>query len=99
LISANVRTKDASTQTEQRGTEGTKEDGKEAEESSVPKGNLLGRVGVVVDRWAVQCLTLHSTASYSITLTVFNLITTVMYYLVYFDGTGTVNPGWTSVLG
>jgi hypothetical protein len=99
LISANVRTKDASTQTEQRGTEGTKEDGKEAEESSVPKGNLLGRMGVVVDRWAVQCLTLHSTASYSITLTVFNLITTVMYYLVYFDGTGTVNPGWTSVLG
>ncbi|KAI1072964.1 hypothetical protein LB507_009029 [Fusarium sp. FIESC RH6] len=69
------------------------------ESSSVPKGSFLGRLGVVVDRWAVQCITLHSTASYSITLTVFNLITTVIYYLVYFDGTGTVNPGWTSVLG
>ena len=69
------------------------------ESLSVPKGSFLGRLGVVVDRWAVQCLTLHSTASYSVTLTVFNLITTVLYYLVYFDGTGTVNPGWTSVLG
>ena len=131
-----VRSKDASTQTDVRssdGREGTKEDGEEPEESaaapkdsslrrwglavdrwavqslamqstgkessSVPKGSVLGRLGVVVDRWAVQCITLHSTASYSITLTVFNLITTVMYYLVYFDGTGTVNPGWTSVLG
>ncbi|RFN51738.1 hypothetical protein FIE12Z_3941 [Fusarium flagelliforme] len=100
LISTHARTKDASTQTEQSGTEGTKEDGKEPEESSsVPKGSFVGRLGVIVDHWVVQCLTLHSTASHSITLTVFNLITTVMYYLVYFDGTGTVNPGWTSVLG
>ncbi|RBR24304.1 uncharacterized protein FIESC28_02794 [Fusarium coffeatum] len=93
-----VRTKDASAQTEVRSADATA--GKEPEESSsVPKGSFLARLGVVVDRWFVQCLTLHSTASYSITLTVFNLITTVMYYLVYFDGTGTVNPGWTSVLG
>ncbi|KAH7198864.1 uncharacterized protein B0J16DRAFT_47156 [Fusarium flagelliforme] len=100
LLSAHARTKDASTQTEQCGTEGTKEDGKEPEESSsVPKGSFVGRLGVVVDHWVVQCLALHSTASICITLTVFNLITTVMYYLVYFDGTGTVNPDWTSVLG
>jgi hypothetical protein len=78
------------------GTEGRKEDEKPSDE---PAGSWLGRVGVIGDRWLLRFLLLHSTASVSITLTIFNLITTVMYYLIYFDGTGTVNPGWTSVLG
>ncbi|KAH7178188.1 hypothetical protein DER46DRAFT_146975 [Fusarium sp. MPI-SDFR-AT-0072] len=62
-------------------------------------GAWLGRIGVVPDRLVVRGLTLNTTTSTSITLTVFNLITTVFYYLVYFDGTGTSNPSWTSVLG
>ncbi|KAF4953932.1 hypothetical protein FSARC_12288 [Fusarium sarcochroum] len=59
----------------------------------------LGRLGAIVDRSLVRALTIHSRASVGISVTVFNLITTVVYYLVYFDGTGTVNPNWTSVLG
>ncbi|KAF5712241.1 hypothetical protein FGLOB1_4619 [Fusarium globosum] len=62
-------------------------------------GAWLGRIGVFPDRLVVRGLALNTTASTSITLTVFNLITTVFYYLVYFDGTGTANPSWTSVLG
>ncbi|KAF4953304.1 hypothetical protein FGADI_6070 [Fusarium gaditjirri] len=62
-------------------------------------GGWLGRIGVATDRLVVRGLTLNTTASTSITLTVFNLITTVFYYLVYFDGTGTANPSWTSALG
>ena len=30
---------------------------------------------------------------------IFNLLTTMSYYLIAFDGVGTVNPGWTSILG
>ncbi|RGP64469.1 hypothetical protein FLONG3_9527 [Fusarium longipes] len=59
----------------------------------------IGRLGGILDRWAVRFVFMHSNASFSITWTVFNLTTTIMYYLVYFDGTGTVNPKWTSVLG
>ncbi|KAH7253674.1 uncharacterized protein BKA55DRAFT_538539 [Fusarium redolens] len=62
-------------------------------------GAWLGRIGVVPDQWVMRGLTLNTTASTSITLTVFNLITTAFYYLVYFDGTGTANPSWTGVLG
>ncbi|EXM19888.1 hypothetical protein V3481_003374 [Fusarium oxysporum f. sp. vasinfectum] len=62
-------------------------------------GAWLGRIGVAPDQLVVRGLTLNTTASTSITLTLFNLITTVFYYLVYFDGTGTENPSWTSVLG
>ncbi|KAH7226281.1 hypothetical protein BKA60DRAFT_178454 [Fusarium oxysporum] len=62
-------------------------------------GAWLGRIGVATDQLVVRGLTLNTTASTSITLTLFNLITTVFYYLVYFDGTGTENPSWTSVLG
>ncbi|KAF5977273.1 hypothetical protein FCOIX_6540 [Fusarium coicis] len=62
-------------------------------------GAWLGRIGAVPDRLVVRGLTLNTTASKGIALTVFNLITTVFYYLIYFDGTGTVNPSWTSVLG
>lgn len=36
---------------------------------------------------------------YWISFCTFNLITAVLYYLVIFDGRGTVNPGWTSVFG
>ncbi|KAI8625122.1 hypothetical protein F5Y19DRAFT_451755 [Xylariaceae sp. FL1651] len=31
--------------------------------------------------------------------TIVNLITTVCYYLIYFDGTGTTSPAWTTYLG
>ncbi|KAI1045765.1 hypothetical protein LB505_009301 [Fusarium chuoi] len=62
-------------------------------------GAWLGRIGVVPDQLIVRGLALNTTASTSIMLTIFNLITTVFYYLVYFDGTGTANPSWTSVLG
>ncbi|KAF4434656.1 hypothetical protein FACUT_7715 [Fusarium acutatum] len=62
-------------------------------------GAWLGRIGVAPDQLVVQSLALNTTASTSIALTVFNLITTAFYYLVYFDGTGTTNPSWTSVLG
>ncbi|KAH6980217.1 hypothetical protein EDB82DRAFT_510383 [Fusarium venenatum] len=59
----------------------------------------FGRLGAIIDRWLVRALTIHSRASVGIFLTIFNLITTVIYYLVYFNGSGTVNPNWTSVLG
>ncbi|KAM0080240.1 hypothetical protein ACKRZS_007612 [Fusarium odoratissimum] len=62
-------------------------------------GAWLGRIGVAPDQLVMRGLTLNTTASTSITLTLFNFITTVFYYLVYFDGTGTENPSWTSVLG
>ncbi|CAJ0548447.1 Ff.00g020600.m01.CDS01 [Fusarium sp. VM40] len=80
------------------------ENDKEEDESSKvpPKGLLatwMGRIGVFPDRLVVHGLTLHSEVSVNISLTIFNLITTIFYYLVYFDGTGTENPSWTSVLG
>ncbi|KAF5249514.1 hypothetical protein FANTH_5207 [Fusarium anthophilum] len=62
-------------------------------------GAWMGRIGVAPDQLVVRGLALNTTTSTSITLTVFNLITTIFYYLVYFDGTGTVNPSWTSILG
>ncbi|KAF5584259.1 hypothetical protein FPCIR_8726 [Fusarium pseudocircinatum] len=62
-------------------------------------GAWLGRIGVAPDQLVVRGLKLNTTTSTSIALTVFNLITTVFYYLVYFDGAGTSNPSWTSVLG
>ncbi|KAF5695252.1 hypothetical protein FDENT_556 [Fusarium denticulatum] len=62
-------------------------------------GAWLGRIGVAPDQLVVRGLKLNTATSTSIALTVFNLITTVFYYLVYFDGAGTSNPSWTSVLG
>ncbi|KAF4337408.1 hypothetical protein FBEOM_8729 [Fusarium beomiforme] len=62
-------------------------------------GTWLGKTGVVPDQWVVRGLTLNTTTSANMTLTLFNLVTTVFYYLVYFDGSGTANPSWTSVLG
>ncbi|KAM0187506.1 hypothetical protein ACHAPI_011141 [Fusarium lateritium] len=59
----------------------------------------VGRIGTVIDRWVVSILVPRSAASETIMFTVFNLITTIVYYLVCFDGTGTENPSWTSVLG
>ncbi|KAF3017124.1 hypothetical protein E8E14_009743 [Neopestalotiopsis sp. 37M] len=41
----------------------------------------------------------NSEASNIIAVTIFNLVTTVCYYLVKFDGTGTESPAWTSILG
>ena len=40
-----------------------------------------------------------STEVFWLAFTIFNLITTMSYYLVAFDGIGAVNPGWTSILG
>ncbi|CEI41706.1 hypothetical protein FVEN_g3733 [Fusarium venenatum] len=81
--------------------EGTTDDNLDLQES--PSVGLsatwFGRVGAIIDRWLVRALTIHSRASVGIFLTIFNLITTVIYYLVYFNGSGTVNPNWTSVLG
>jgi hypothetical protein len=59
----------------------------------------VGKIGTVMDRWVERVLTARSAASLTIMLAVFNLITTIVYYLVCFDGTGTENPSWTSVLG
>jgi hypothetical protein len=59
----------------------------------------VGKIGAVMDRWVERVLTARSAASLTIMLAVFNLITTIVYYLVCFDGTGTENPSWTSVLG
>ncbi|KAL6921183.1 hypothetical protein FSST1_005209 [Fusarium sambucinum] len=80
----------------QQDTEAVKEEDQPLVEQS---GSRLGRLGVAIDRWLVRFLFMDTTADVCITLTVFNLITTIIYYLVYFDGTGTVNPEWTSVLG
>ncbi|KAF4457888.1 hypothetical protein F53441_241 [Fusarium austroafricanum] len=71
-------------------------------ESSATQGTSLrwvGNTGVIADRWVVRALTLHSSSSASMSLTIFNLITTNLYYLVFFDGTETENSSWTSVLG
>jgi hypothetical protein len=66
---------------------------------SKPHISWVGRIGTVMDRWVEHVLTARSAASLIIMLAVFNLITTIVYYLVCFDGTGTENPSWTSVLG
>ncbi|CAJ0551402.1 Ff.00g113320.m01.CDS01 [Fusarium sp. VM40] len=59
----------------------------------------VGKIGTVMDRWVERILTARSAATVTMMLAVFNLITTIVYYLVCFDGTGTENPSWTSVLG
>lgn len=41
----------------------------------------------------------ESDGSTIVAMTIFNLITTVCYYLVWFDGTGTLSPDWVSILG
>ncbi|KAJ3547925.1 hypothetical protein NM208_g1254 [Fusarium decemcellulare] len=56
-------------------------------------------LGTRIDSLLVPVFDVHSKASVTIALAVFSLITTVCYYLVWFDATGTVNPGWTSILG
>ncbi|KAI4592377.1 hypothetical protein KJ359_011317 [Pestalotiopsis sp. 9143b] len=41
----------------------------------------------------------ESDGSTIVAITIFNLITTVCYYLVWFDGTETFSPDWVSTLG
>lgn len=78
-------------------------DKEEGEFSEPPLKGLLAtwmeRIGVLSDRLVVHGLTLHSKVSAHTSLTVFNLKTTIIYYLVYFDGTGKESLSWTSVLG
>lgn len=64
-----------------------------------PPVGWVGKIGTVIDRWVERVLTARSAATITIMLAVFNLITTIVYYLVCFDGTGTENPSWTSLLG
>ncbi|KAF4987755.1 hypothetical protein FGRMN_10179 [Fusarium graminum] len=66
---------------------------------TAPFTSRVKTIGTVIDRWLMRVLSLDSAATSTIALTVFNLTTTIIYYLVCFDGTGTKNPGWTSVLG
>ncbi|KAF4470044.1 hypothetical protein FALBO_3058 [Fusarium albosuccineum] len=56
-------------------------------------------LGTRIDSWVVPVFDVDSKATVIISLAVFNLVTTVCYYMVWFDGTGTVDPGWTSILG
>ena len=49
--------------------------------------------------WVLESVTNSPKDLFWIAFTIFNLFTATVYYLVVFDGTGTVNPGWTSVLG
>ncbi|KAF4984841.1 hypothetical protein FDECE_17008 [Fusarium decemcellulare] len=56
-------------------------------------------LGTRIDSWVVPVFDVDSKPTVIIALAVFNLITNVCYYMVWFDGTGTVNPGWTSILG
>ncbi|KAH6959447.1 hypothetical protein DER45DRAFT_630430 [Fusarium avenaceum] len=68
------------------------ENDKEEDASSEPplKGLLatwMERIGVLSDRLVVHGLNLHSEVSAHTSLTVFNFMTMIIYYLVYFDGT------------
>ncbi|KAF5018092.1 hypothetical protein F66182_9945 [Fusarium sp. NRRL 66182] len=62
-------------------------------------GTWVGRLGVITDRWVLRVLTVNSTVGVGISLATFNLATSIFYYFLSFDGTGTVNPSWTSMLG
>ncbi|KAL4726560.1 hypothetical protein ACLX1H_005447 [Fusarium chlamydosporum] len=98
-----TKTADASPQTEEisvNDQERIQDEGIETETTLVAsRGEKVGMICAAIDRWTTRALSLNSAASFTMMLTVFNLITTVIYYLVYFDGSGTTNPGWTSVLG
>ncbi|VUC34996.1 unnamed protein product [Clonostachys rosea] len=59
----------------------------------------LPTLGRRVDSWLWGFFDLPSAVSLAAFLTIFNLIRTVWYYLVVFDGSGTSTPAWNSVLG
>ncbi|CAH0047246.1 unnamed protein product [Clonostachys solani] len=68
--------------------------------SSVVSGiRCLPTLGHRIDRWLWSLFILPSAVSFFASLTIFNLIRTVLYYLVVFDGGGTSSPTWNSVLG
>ncbi|KAF4958162.1 hypothetical protein FSARC_11079 [Fusarium sarcochroum] len=52
-----------------------------------------------IDDCLVQIFGVHTRAGCVVSLGLFNLVTTVCYYLVWFDGTGTVNTSWMTILG
>ncbi|KAK9422051.1 hypothetical protein SUNI508_05059 [Seiridium unicorne] len=62
-------------------------------------GHWIHTLGSCIDRWLMRFVSIRSDVSVAIAVTVFNLLTTVCYYLVNFDGTGTTSPAWTSMLG
>ncbi|KAM0550226.1 hypothetical protein ACHAPJ_009074 [Fusarium lateritium] len=55
--------------------------------------------GTRIDNYIIQLFDVHTRAGFTISLGIFSLVTTACYYLVWFDGTGTVNPDWTSIVG
>ncbi|CAG9983054.1 unnamed protein product [Clonostachys byssicola] len=59
----------------------------------------LSTLGLRIDQWLWDLFTLPSLLSFFASWTIFNLIRTVLYYLVVFDGSGTSSPSWNSVLG
>ncbi|ETS86241.1 hypothetical protein PFICI_00069 [Pestalotiopsis fici W106-1] len=52
-----------------------------------------------LDHRVMSFVRMNSLASNIVAITIFNIVTTVCYYLVRFDGTGTTSPAWTSILG
>jgi hypothetical protein len=52
-----------------------------------------------LDRRVKAFIYKRSRTSHLVALTIFNLVTTVCYCLVNFEGTGTSSPAWTSILG
>lgn len=68
--------------------------------SSIVTGiQSLSTLGLRIDQWLWDLFILPSTLSFFASWTIFNLIRTVLYYLVVFDGSGTSSPSWNSVLG
>ncbi|CAG9947165.1 unnamed protein product [Clonostachys rosea f. rosea IK726] len=68
--------------------------------SSIVSGiRCLSTLGLRIDQWLWDLFILPSTLSFFASWTIFNLIRTVLYYLVVFDGSGTSSPSWNSVLG
>lgn len=61
--------------------------------------NSLSRIGFYIDSWLLYLIQPRSAVCVIIATTTFNIFITACYYFVCFDGTGTTNPEWTSILG
>lgn len=60
---------------------------------------IIHIINAGLDRPLMAFIRMNSAASNIVAFTIVNLVITVCYYLVRFDGTGTTSPAWTSVLG
>lgn len=56
-------------------------------------------LGSRIDRPLGRFLKIELFDTTLIAITIFNLLTTIFYYLLLFDGTGTESPNWVSYLG